>query len=83
MNHTTAINENVISQLEKVESLLTDAKNKNDRYACMLADKAQTIITTLELLLIDTDILNNNIKLKLDELYLQAHNITLGVYKAC
>ena len=78
-----AINENVATQLVKVENLLSDAKGKSDRVAVILANKAQTIITTLELTLIGTGLLDNNIKSKIDTLYLQAHKIVNGVYKAC
>ena len=81
--NTITINQNVATQLAKVENLLMDAKSKSDRAACMLANKAQTIITTLELTLSGTGLLDNNIKLKIDNLYLQAHNIVNGVYKAC
>ena len=83
MNQSNAINQNVAAQLAKVENLLSDAKTKGDRVACMLANKAQTIITTLELTLSGTGVLDNNIKSKIDNLYLQAHNIVNGVYKAC
>lgn len=82
MNAIT-INQNVETQLDKIEMLLSDAKNKSDRGAVISANKAQTIITTLELVLSGTGVLNSNIKTKLDMLYLQAHEIVNGVYTIC
>ena len=81
--NTIAINQNVASQLDKIETLLSDAKNKSDRVAVILANKAQTIITTLELVLSGTGVLDSSIKTKLDVLYLQAHEIVNGVYTIC
>ena len=81
--NTITINQNVATQLDKIEMLLSDAKNKSDSVAVILANKAQTIITTLELVLSGTGVLDGSIKTKLDTLYLQAHNIINGVYTIC
>ena len=81
--NTITITQNVETQLDKIEMLLSDAKNKSDRVAVISANKAQTIITTLELVLSGTGVLNSSIKNKLDMLYLQAHEIVNGAYVIC
>lgn len=83
MNQLNAINQNVTEQLLKIHGLLSDAVSKNDCGAVLLSNKAQTIITTLELLLCGTGLLDNKTRTKLDDMYKQAHEIMNGVYKAC
>ena len=83
MNQTSTINQNVLAQIVKIESLLSDAKGMNQRGSIMLANKTQTIITTLELVLSGTGLLDSYIKSELDSLYTQAHNIINGVYTSC